>query len=273
MKKIILAFSIVAMAFVGCSKDDVENPAPEYQIVVNMDKPSFGEDVRAARTSWESGDEVYVAFNGDVYVGFEVQKYLKLTYDGSSWTPTWVGTTAAEVAAKETKTLSAGYMNSASNVSTLKSYGFLMFDTVLPNGVCTMHCEDGTYSVSGSTITLNIVMQHRTAQVTVRGIDVTDNWTLKCDELLQLGGFCFDPSGVGDAAYNYNYPLHGFANADGISFFGRVRNSLSSSDTIVFTLTNGTKTYTRSFTGKTLKDGDAIIMDGPESGKWSDITE
>ena len=272
MKKFILAFSILAMALVSCSKDEVETPAPEYNVVVNMDKPSFGQDVRAARTSWESGDEVYVAFNGDVYAGFEVQKYLKLTYNGSSWTPTWVGTTAAEVAAKETKTLQAGYINSASNISTIKTMGFLSFSSIMGNGICIMTCNDGTYSVSGSTITLNIVMRHQTTQVTVKGIDVDDNWTLKSDRLLKKGGFTFSPSGIGTSNHSYNDPLHGFDNADGVSFFGSA-GSFTSSETITFTLTNGTKTYTRSFTGKTLKNGDAIIMDGPESGKWADITE
>ncbi|MBR4994808.1 MAG: hypothetical protein IKY82_01970 [Alistipes sp.] len=272
MKKIILAFCIAAMAFVGCSKDEFVSPASEYQIVVNLDKPSFGEDVRAARTSWESGDEVYVTFNGDVYVNFEVQKYLKLTYNGSSWTPTWVGTTAAEVAAKETKTLTAGYMNSASNVSTTKKYGFLSFGTVLDNGICIMTCNDGTYSVSGSTITLNIVMRHQTTQVTVKGINVADKWTLKCDKLLKKGGFTFASTGVGTSNYNYNDPLQGFDNADGVSFFGSAK-SFTTSDTVVFTLTNGAKTYTRSFTGKTFRNGDAIIMDGPDSGKWDEVTE
>ena len=76
----------------------------------------------------------------------------------------------------------------------------------------------------------------------------------------------------GPRNYNYNDPLHGFDNADGVSFFGSA-GSFTSSETITFTLTNGTKTYTRSFTGKTLKNGDAIIMDGPDSGKWTDITE
>ena len=35
MKKILLVMSILAMAFVSCSKDEVENPAPKYDLVVN----------------------------------------------------------------------------------------------------------------------------------------------------------------------------------------------------------------------------------------------
>ncbi|MBQ5785355.1 MAG: hypothetical protein IIW00_02680, partial [Alistipes sp.] len=81
MKKFICAISAFAVIFaVGCSKDDAEKAAPEYDIVVNMDKPSFGDDTRAARTSWENGDVVHVVFNGDT----ADSKYLALTYNEGS---------------------------------------------------------------------------------------------------------------------------------------------------------------------------------------------
>ncbi|MBQ1226829.1 MAG: hypothetical protein IIX79_01955 [Alistipes sp.] len=108
MKKFICAISAFAVIFaVGCSKDDAEKAAPEYDIVVNMDKPSFGDDTRAARTSWENGDVVHVVFNGDT----ADSKYLALTYNEGSWTPNWVNTTAEAVVAKGSGTLKAGYMN------------------------------------------------------------------------------------------------------------------------------------------------------------------
>ena len=108
MKKFIYAISSFAVIFaVGCSKDEVEKPAPEYDLVVNMEKPSFGDDTRAARTSWEDGDVVYVVFNEDA----KDSKYLALTYNAGSWTSKWEGTTAEAVAAKGSGTLKAGYMN------------------------------------------------------------------------------------------------------------------------------------------------------------------
>ena len=72
------------------------------------------------------------------------------------------------------------------------------------------------------------------------------------------------------SAKSFNAPLAGFANADGVSFYGYYPGATSPSN-LTFTLTDGTKTYTRSFTDKGgIKAGDAIIMDGPDSGKWTE---
>lgn len=77
----------LSLAFVGCNTDKefeqpVENKA--LKVVVNMDKPSFGDDTRAARTDWEDGDEVVVT------IGNISEYCLILTYDGTSkkWTTT-----------------------------------------------------------------------------------------------------------------------------------------------------------------------------------------
>ena len=274
MKKFIYAISAFAVIFaVGCSKDEVEKPAPEYDLVVNMEKPSFGDDTRAVRTSWENGDVVYVVFDGDLYDGATAAKYLTLTYNNSSWTPTWVGTTAAEVAAKETKTLRAVYVNTPVTPDFWYNGQILSFESAT-QGVYTMACNDGTYTVSDSTITLYIALEHKCSQITVRGIDVAGNWTLSCNELQAiLGASVRNSNRVGVSAGSFNDPLAGFANADGLSFYGYYPGATSSSN-LIFTLTDGTKTYTRSFTDKGgLEAGEAIIMDGPDSGKWTEVVE
>ncbi len=274
MKKFIYAISALAvMMAVGCSKEDVETPSPEYKLVVNMDKPSFGDDTRAVRTSWENGDVVYVVFDGDLYDGATVAKYLTLTYNNSSWTPTWVGTNAAEVAAKETKTLRAAYVNIPVTPDFWYDGQILSFESAT-QGVYTMTCDNGTYTVSDSTITLNIALEHKCSQITVRGIDVAGNWTLSCNELQAiLGASVRNSNGVGVSAGNFNDSMTGFANADGVSFYGYYPGATSPSN-LTFTLTNGTKTYTRSFTDKGgLEAGEAIIMDGPSSGKWTEVVE
>lgn len=274
MKKFIYAISALAvMMAVGCSKEDVETPSPEYKLVVNMDKASFGDDTRAVRTSWEDGDVVYVIFEGDLYDGATAAKYLTLTYNNSSWTPTWVGTTAAEVAAKETKTLRAVYVNTPVTPDFWNNGQILSFASAT-QGVYVMGCNDGTYTVSGSTIALNIAMKHLCSQITVRGIDVAGNWTLSCNVLQAImGGSLKNSNNVDVSVGDYNDPLTGFANADGVSFYAYYPAATSPSN-LTFTLTNGTKTYTRSFTDKGgLKAGYAIIMDGPDSGKWTEVVE
>ena len=274
MKKILLVMSILAMAFVSCSKDDANTQNDGYKLVVNIsEKPAFNEVSRAVRTSWENGDVVYVLFEGDLYDGATAAKYLTLTYNNSFWTPTWVGTTIDEVAAKTTKTLRALYVNTPVIPEFWNNGQFLTCDSTT-KGVYVMQCIDGTYTVSDSTITLNIALEHKCSQITVRGIDVAGNWTLSCNELQAIvGGSFMDNDKVVISATNFNDSLAGFANADGVSFYGYYPGATSASN-LKFTLSNGTKTYTRSFTNNGgLKAGDAIIMDGPDSGKWTEVVE
>ena len=274
MKKILLVMSILAMAFVSCSKDDANTQNDGYKLVVNIsEKPAFNEVSRAVRTSWENGDVVYVLFEGDLYDGATAAKYLTLTYNNSSWTPTWVGTNIDEVAAKATKTLRALYVNTPVTPDFWYNGQILSFNSTT-QGVYVMQCNDGTYTVSDSTITLNIALEHKCSQITVRGIDVAGNWTLSCNELQAiLGGSVRNSNNVGVSATSFNDPLAGFANADGVSFYGYYPGATTSSN-LIFTLSNGTKTYTRSFTDNgRLKAGDAIIMDGPDSGKWTEVVE
>ena len=277
MKKFIYAISAFAVIFaVGCSKDEVEKPAPEYDLVVNMEKPSFGDDTRAVRTDWENGDVVYINFNADISTA---EKYLTLTYNAGTWTPNWVGTTAADIVAVGNGTLTAGYTNGApiSGYPMLRgSSGSNYLAVWTQNGCCVMGCEDGTYTVSGNTITLDITMVPKCAQVTVKGLNVGDNWVLRSDALIQGEGFSLNADSVsvpkGYRGDNAEGILDGFANADGVSFYG-CSSSLSVKD-ITFYLTNGVKTYTRTFTSKTLTNGMAIIMNGPSTpGAWEEVTE
>ena len=78
----------LSLVFVGCNTDkEVEQPVENkaLKVVVNMDKPSFGDDTRAARTDWEDGDEVVVTIDNNI-----ADYCLILTYDGTSkkWTTT-----------------------------------------------------------------------------------------------------------------------------------------------------------------------------------------
>ncbi len=271
MKKILLVMSILAMAFVSCSKDDTNTQNEGYKLVVNMDKPSFGDDTRAPRSSWKNGDVVYVVFNGDAgdkNVNTSL-KYLKLSYNGTSWAPEWVGTTAAEVAAKETKTLNAGYMDTIPIAVELWNAG-LSFDTEYI-GICCMTCNDGTYTVDGSTIKLNMTLKPEVAQITIKNLDIADGWELKCNQLLSKSGISFSTY-VGTSNINYGKPLRGYSNTDGVSFYGSPKSGTLD---YTFTLSNDSKTYTRTFESKSLNKGNAVIMNGPTDGNlngWTDVT-
>lgn len=233
MKKILFALSAVAMLLVvGCSKEDIEIPAPDYKLVVNMDKPSLDGDTRAPRSSWKDGDEVYVLFNGDLTLESTEPKYLKLTFNDSAWTPTWVGTTLDAVAAKGSGKLFAGYVDGTVRTpdevwqaSREPFSASLSFFDLSHDGLCVMICEDGTYTVDGDTVTLSITMKPAVNQITVTNISVEDSCTLQSIGDIQnstaIGVFFrFLDSTLSVSPDIYSTgPYRGYANEDGVAFY------------------------------------------------------
>lgn len=85
MKKIFFALAALVLAFTGCSQEEDAIQVSEkkaVKVVVNMDKPGFGEDTRAARTDWEDGDNVAVVLNND----FDKVFFLTYSKSTSEWT-------------------------------------------------------------------------------------------------------------------------------------------------------------------------------------------
>ena len=83
MKKMFFALAALVLAFTGCSQEDEAiqtNEQKAVKVVVNMDKPGFGTDARAARQGWEAGDEVVAVLANQFGV------YVKLTYqEDKTW--------------------------------------------------------------------------------------------------------------------------------------------------------------------------------------------
>ena len=81
MKKIFFALAALVLAFTGCSQEEDAIQVSEkkaFKVVVNMDKPGFGEDTRAPRQGWEGDEEVVVVLNN--YFG----AFVHLYYEGYS---------------------------------------------------------------------------------------------------------------------------------------------------------------------------------------------
>ena len=80
MKRTIIVLSAL-LALVACNK---ENPVKESaidssKIVFNINVEN-ADATKGVKTVWEDGDDVYVFFQGNT------TQYVKMTYDGSSWT-------------------------------------------------------------------------------------------------------------------------------------------------------------------------------------------
>ena len=208
MKKIFFALAALVLAFTGCSQEEDAIQVSEkkaVKVVVNMDKPGFGEDTRAPRQGWEDGDAVIVVLDDDF------KHLIALMYDGTSWKETvsffnvvygdWEnsGSTAADsylASLPSSGDLKAIYCSSGisyfapfpEEVETVEDLGGIDIYSYArntgyynegldfvptPYGECIMTCEDGTYSASSGVLTLNITMKPQVAQFTIR--DLSDD--------------------------------------------------------------------------------------------------
>ena len=341
MKKMFFALAALVLAFTGCSQEDEAIQANEkkaFKVVVNMDKPGFGEDTRAVRQGWEEGDEVVVT------LADQLTAYVKLTYqEDETWKNqifVWQEPDGEEGSYVElTEELSASFIaeiESAASTGSVKAVYFssgvldedsyyypgvdaatrksiggapspklhlttnASYDDAYPEGECVMTCENGTYSVSDVELTLNITMVPQVAQFTIRDLSagfyatsraaapppgaITETVSVKYKGTFTAyagGGITADGielNGADPREYNYAW-LH--ENEDGVSFYASpweeipdvFEDEFDALGIFSFQVKKGDDTYTREFTGKTaLKNGDAVIMDGPTTSgaedKW-----
>lgn len=305
MKKIFFALAALVLAFTGCSKEEDAIQVSEkkaVKVVVNMDKPGFGEDTRAARQGWEDGDEVICTI-GSPGLG------IRLTYDADSdsWTTENLkvaGTNYVEadfdgILVDGTGDVMAAYFSSGiysltfvapptaakptMGITTNASRGFDKF------GECVMTCEDGTYTFADGVLTLNITMIPQVAQYTIRDLNVTGGWNIKIEGPVNgYAGGRITPDGVELTLINdvlYGYPHQ---NGSDISIFAAPWQSSadipdgyfppsyeitaeSYKEPYVFTVEDGgANWFEREFDYKAVEIGGAVIFDGPttDASKW-----
>lgn len=242
MKKLIFTLAALSFAFVGCNTDKefeqpVENKA--LKVVVNMDKPSFGDDTRAARTDWEDGDEV-IGTIGSPGIG------IRLTYDADSdsWTTKILqvsGTNYVEADFDEMLETGTGNVKAAYFSSGIYSLAFLAPNPptiTMPTmaittnasrismGECVMTCEDGTCNVEetadGYVLTLNILMKPQVAQYTIRDLNVEDGWYIRMGDespINMYAGGAITPEGVDLNLIEGTYNAYPHQNGNDISIF------------------------------------------------------
>ena len=225
MKKIFFALAALVLAFTGCSQEEDAIQVSEkkaVKVVVNMDKPGFGEDTRAPRQGWEYGDEVVVMLDEDF------EHLISLMYNEIGWramvvyldVDTFRPMTEDDqndyLADLSSGTLKAIYCSSGiygawaypeeyvdvedieaidiiSRARNNEDYNEDLEDFVPnPLGECIMTCEDGTYSKKDGELTLTIEMEPRVAQFTIKdlsaGEDEVEGKTSEGLEVAVAGG-------------------------------------------------------------------------------------
>ena len=336
------ALAALLLAFTACTSENEVMDTPkkkEVKVIVNMDKPSFGDDTRAPRTGWEEDDEVVVYFGNP-------NSCLKLIYNEGRWiTETWVDEERDGKAFTKgdldilndffadfldededevSRDIWAIYFSSGVKEInygpiTRASYRALNIKTYASAevwGECIMTCPDGVSTIKrtddGFELTLDITMVPRVAQFTIRDLALEDISESPYGGFRLIGNWgpvnmCSGGSIREDGAYILNnwsdseresQGAVAYQNADGVSFYAvpwtcnadipeYLRNWYEEEyeidlDTnldfyktinyfIDFSQPNG-NSLERNFGPKTVKVGDAVIMDGPYTegaeSKW-----
>ena len=248
MKKIFFALAALVLAFTGCSQEEDAIQVSEkkaIKVVVNMDKPGFGEDTRAARTGWEDGDQVIVALFNDseIYESGYIKLIYNVTDDIGAWTTEfWEtrGKTSPPVFINNLydKFVVEGDVKAAyfsSGISSLAfeapnpSTNFNPAMVITTNayldemGECVMTCEDGTYSFADDVLTLNITMKPQVAQFTIRDLNKADGWNISMGEMSPINmyaGGTITAEGVDLELIDWRtHNAYNHKNAEGISFY------------------------------------------------------
>ncbi len=326
MKKIFFALAALVLAFTGCSQEEDAIQVSEkkaIKVVVNMDKPGFGTDARAARKGWEANDVVGIILNNDL------EHVLYLTYSGTAWESESLFLMEVVPGTKiytydedddynpspAHEAQKAEYFSNISPSGNLKaiycSSGLSYFDPIFEGeevvgtkylsiasedviGECIMTCEDGTYEVEetagGYVLTLDITMIPQVAQFTIKDLNVEDDYTVGyTGTMTAYAGGTITPTGVelnpvGEPGYEYGAWVHD--NEDGISIYASpwqevpdgfdmdMLNRVGGLGYFCFFLYDtADNEYYRDFQGRsTLKNGGAVIFDGPNTKKDGEPT-
>ena len=196
MNKIFFAaITLMCMAFVGCTKDEipsVNNDDVKFIFSVS-EKPTFGTDTRVVKQGWENNDQILIVFKSDNPSTVIGKNTVLLTYNGSAWTAEASTDFDASSLDNDNKEFSAhyhrggiGFLNSI--IATNYKGGELYY---------AVGCK---YTVDGSnfnlgTIDMQLYEDDQTFQVSIPGLDPLYNWDLGItdqsgnDVAWYLGGF------------------------------------------------------------------------------------
>ena len=294
MKKLVSFATIAAFALLAaCNKQSIDIVTPEDTVPVQI---SFnlsathpdGSLTKAVKTGWESGDVIFVFFSG-----VAAPKYLKMSFDGTSWTTTEMnGASAGSLGFSngDSGTMRAIYLPFGSTATVSADGGAFKFSTTYYSYYLTATLP---YTVSAGSISGTFDMQIPTGYVQFF-IDKAD---ADPSDVIELRNKNLTPQGIASVAsdgtithtasatgaplpgYVYDKEVKAGGESKGYLFSGILAEGARNISTDYnFTLVAGGwdgSYYKKSYTGKTFyrgdSDGRAIKL--PAIASWTPITE
>ena len=166
--KITLLLVAAVIALAACSK---ENPVKEEgaidasKIVFNINIEN-GEATKGVKTAWESGDVVYVFFEGNT------TQYVKMTYNGTSWTyrdknggTTFAGLTLSASGKKVSAVYMPGFVCSAAPTYSTDKWTFGSVNGYFQTAEGVAYTVTSTSDVTTLSATLNLVAPTGISQI------------------------------------------------------------------------------------------------------------
>lgn len=264
-KTIIFAALAAALVLVSCQKNEIpQTPSQEPEISFNLSVDRNGFDTKGVKTGWENGDKVYVFFDSHYDSADDL---LVMTYNGGSWTSVPGANIASQLQASGT--LFAVYATETPTITYGGNVKFLGTAT----GTCGFFTASGVaYTYAGGEVTANITLGLKedflTTQITVTGL-TGSGWYIQevsGSSLLSFKGVSgnnFTWSGVESGDWGGKHYLADFGGGEMrthlfVSYYTRGARNWS------FLLSNGTVTYKKTFSSKTLDMGTAAKFAGPD---------
>ena len=276
MKKLFITLSAV-LALAACSESniaEIENPQQEENVstpvTFNITVQEQGA-TKALKTDWADGDVIYIRFNGIN------DKYIFITYNGSTWDVT--ESTAFSASDFEGKTLTLGAVHFPIDVEASFSGNNLQFkkDGQDVASYC-MYQSNADYTVDGINVTIKLSLQKPDNVVLfhVPGIQANaSDYSLKvsAEETYVRAFLCRNIGNDGNVnvtAKSSSYPIIGVADADGGLFCATYMegNGLGSSKDYTLTVKGPVQEYTISGS-LTLNAGYQYSLPALNDAKWT----
>ena len=231
-----------------------------------------GPETKAAKTAWEENDVIYVFFKG---LG---EKYLKLTYNGSSWDNASGGGTLLDTdfANLSDNTLTAVYYPVPVNVTYVDyedDTDVFLFDNSDWLVIMNYYLSDAgeAYSVDGTTVTATLSMAKPAGVALFHIAGLTKgikDYYLSCPLVKPVACVGVRTNGsVWEEEYAEGSNMWGFADADGAIFAGRLMTAEAAD--YAFKLESPANTYTLSRSNRTLAAGKMYNFPALDDDDWT----
>ena len=266
MKKTFLLICLAA-GLLSCAKELTPQEETPAGVPMNFEINIAG--TKASTSGWTEGDVVYVFFKGIA------EKYLTLTYDGSSWDNAST-LTDEDFADLSDRTLAAVHIPVPVVMASLPGAKAVIFSTDDGSEPSSYYLYDNgeAYTVDGTTVSASISLNKPNGIVLFHIPGIQDNLSAYTFSSPQIkAGGCMGV--INDSAQGYfidlDTPLGGVADEDGAVFAGWLDTDEAKDYT--FTLVGPDKTYTLTRSNKALEEGKMYNFPALDSGDWTVTTD